>query len=87
MARGGLARTLAENCKRGTLSVGDVETNISPKADGTCYGSIAPRLCFVENQYAKKQLAYGTIYMWVTARTRWKHRVGPSSVELTLAYT
>jgi hypothetical protein len=80
MARGGLARTLAENWRIGE--------NISPKADGTCYGSIAPRLCFVENEYVKKQVvAYGTIYMWVTARTRWKHRVGPSSVELTLAYT
>ena len=33
------------------------------------------------------QAAYGTIYMGVTARTRWKPRVGPSSVELTLAYT
>jgi hypothetical protein len=44
-------------------------------------------LCFAENEHAKKEAAYGTIYMWVTARTRWKHRVGPSSVELTLAYT
>jgi hypothetical protein len=65
-----------------------VATNISRNAD--CYElwlELPPPLCFAENEPAKKDAAYGTIYMWVTARTRWKHRVGPYSVELTLAYT
>jgi hypothetical protein len=65
-----------------------VETNSSRKAD--CYElwlELIPPLCFAENEHAKKEATYGTIYMWVTARTRWKHSVGPSSVELRLAYT
>ena len=45
-----------------------------------------PPVVFCGERIREKEAAYGTIYMWVTARTRWKHRVVASSVELTLAY-
>lgn len=83
-----MRRALAKNVRAGYSQWEMVETNISRKAD--CYElwlELIPPLCFAENEHAKKEAAYGAIYMWVTARTRWKHRVGPSRVELTLAYT
>ena len=84
----GCVRALAKNVRAGHSRGEMVETNISRKAD--CYGlwlELPPGSVSLRNEHAKKEEGYGTIYMGVTARTRWKHRVGPFSVELTLAYT
>jgi hypothetical protein len=90
VARGGLGRAgraLAKNARAGHSQLERVETTISRRAD--CYElwlELPPPLCFAENEPANEEAAYGTTYMRVTARTRWKHRVGPSSVDLRLAY-
>jgi hypothetical protein len=69
--RGRLRRALAKNVRAGYSQLEMVE-RISFEAD--CYEvwlELTTPLCFAENEHAKKKAAYGTTYMWVTARTRW----------------